>query len=128
MEQRVRPVLLYDAGCRLCRFAARTITRLDRDSELLYLPLHDAEAAPLLRDVPDDERDASWRLVTGGASVGYGSGAVEVARSLRLTRPVARVLGAIPAGVLDRVYGEVSRHRARLGRLVPDGPAPRRYP
>jgi predicted DCC family thiol-disulfide oxidoreductase YuxK len=127
MTDSAPPVLLYDGDCRLCRFAARTIARLDRDGELLVLPLDDAAAAPLLRDVPPDETHATWRLVTDGATFGYGRGAVELAGALRLTRPAARVLGRIPPGALDALYGVVSRQRSRLGRLVPDGLAPRRY-
>lgn len=128
MADPARPVLLYDGGCRLCRFAARTIALLDRDRELLILPLGDAAAAPLLRGVPQEERHATWRLVIGDTAVGYGRGAVDLARSLRLTRPVARILRAIPDPALDDLYELVARHRSRLGRLVPDGPAPRRYP
>jgi predicted DCC family thiol-disulfide oxidoreductase YuxK len=123
-----RPVLLYDGDCRLCRFAARTVARLDRDGELRLLPLDDAEAAPLLRSVPQAERHATWRLVTGDVTVGHGRGAVELVRSLGLTRPAARILRAIPPPALDSVYELVARHRSRLGRFVPDGPAPRRYP
>ena len=128
MVDPARPVLLYDGGCRLCRFVARTVARLDRDGELLLLPLDDSEAAALLRDVAPGDRHATWRLVTRGAAFGYGRGAVELARALRLTRPAARILQTIPPPVLDALYELVARHRCRLGRLVPDGPAPRRYP
>jgi hypothetical protein len=47
---------------------------------------------------------------------------------MRLTRPAGRLLAAVPDRVLDALYGPVSRHRSLLGRLVPDGRAPRRYP
>jgi hypothetical protein len=58
--------------------------------------------------LPEAERLASWRLVRrDGRMVGYGW-----------------IRGRIP----DAVYRFVARHRERLGRLVPDGPAPRRYP
>jgi hypothetical protein len=36
--------------------------------------------------------------------------------------------GWIRGRVPDAVYRFAARHRERLGRLVPDGPAPRRYP
>jgi predicted DCC family thiol-disulfide oxidoreductase YuxK len=123
-----RPVLLYDGGCRLCRFSVRAIARLDRDGELDLLPLEDPAASAFVRHLPEDERDATWRLATDSALVGYGRGAVELARALRLTRPAARILGAIPPAALDALYALVSRHRSGLGRLVPNGPAPRRYP
>jgi hypothetical protein len=72
------------------------------------LPLDDAAACPLLAPLPDGERFASWRLVRrDGSLAGYGW-----------------IRGRVP----DAAYRFVARHRAALGRLVPDGPAPRRYP
>jgi hypothetical protein len=48
---------------------------------------------------------------------------------VRLTRRLGRVLEAVGASrLLDASVRLVSRHRAGLGRFVPDGPAPRRYP
>jgi len=123
-----RPVLLYDADCRLCRFVARVVLRLDRHDELGLLPLHDDDAAELLVDVSERVRPETWRLVAKGEDVGYGRGAVELLRAMRLTRPAARMLAALPPSLLDRLYVVVARNRRRLGRLVPDGPAPRRYP
>lgn len=124
-----RAVLLYDAGCRLCRFAARTVLRLDRGWTLAVLPLQDSDAARLLEPLPVEERLASWRLVrTDGSVVGYGAGIVPLARSLQLTRPLGRVLAAMPPSLLEAPYRLIARNRRRLGRLVPDGPAPRRFP
>ena len=72
------------------------------------LPLDDASAEPLLEPLPEAERLASWRLARrNGTIVGYGW-----------------IRGRIP----DGVYRFVARHRHLLGRLVPDGPAPRRFP
>ena len=124
-----RAVLLYDDGCRLCRFAARSVLRLDREQTLAVLPLQDPEAARLLEPLPVEERLASWRLArSDGSLVGYGAGAVTLARSLRLTRPLGRVLEAMPQRLLEAQYELIARNRRRLGRLVPDGPAPRRFP
>jgi predicted DCC family thiol-disulfide oxidoreductase YuxK len=103
-----RPVLLYDAGCRFCRFAARSVARLDVRERLAILPLDDAAAVPLLATLPEAERFDSWRLVRRDGSVlGYGG-----------------VRGHVP----DALYQLVARNRSFLGRLVPDGPAPRRFP
>jgi hypothetical protein len=75
---------------------------------LAILPLDDAAAAPLLAPLPEAERFASWRLARrNGSLVGYGV-----------------IRGRVP----DALYGFVASHRDVLGRLVPDGPAPRRYP
>jgi len=124
----IRPVLVYDGGCRLCRFAARGVVRLDRRQELRLLRFEDVDARPFLDQVPDDATRRTWLLVAGERIHGDGRGAVELARAMRITRPAARPLAAIPAGVLDALYGLVARNRTRLGRLVPDGPAPRCYP
>jgi hypothetical protein len=72
------------------------------------LPLADPDAADLLAPLPERERFETWRLVRrDGSLVGYGV-----------------VRGRVP----DALYGLVAEHRALLGRFVPDGPAPRRYP
>jgi len=82
--------------------------RLDRRERLAILPLDDLAAQPLLEALPETERLASWRLaVRDGSLVGY-----------------AGVRGRIP----DALYRAVAERRDLLGRLVPDGPAPRRYP
>ena len=48
---------------------------------------------------------------------------------VKLTRPVARALGALHAsGLVDALDKVAARNRGRLGRLVPEGPAPRRFP
>ena len=62
----------------------------------------------LLAPLPESERHASWRLARrDGSLLGYG---------------VLR--GRIP----DALYRAIADHRDVLGRIVPDGPAPRRYP
>jgi predicted DCC family thiol-disulfide oxidoreductase YuxK len=124
-----RPVLLYDAGCRLCRFAARVVLRLDGDDELALLPLDDADAEPILSELPKDERFSSWRLaLPDGSLAGHGAGGVELLRALRRTRRASRVLEHVPRRALDALYRGVERRRGLLGRLVPDGVAPRRFP
>jgi predicted DCC family thiol-disulfide oxidoreductase YuxK len=103
-----RPVLLYDRGCRFCRFSARVVARLDRGERLAFLPLDDPRADALLETVPADERLASWRLVRRDGSV----------------RGHAWLRGRLP----DAAYGLIARNRRRLGRFVPDRAGPYRYP
>lgn len=122
-------MLLYDGECRLCRFAARAVARLDRRHELALLPLQDDAAEPLLTTLGKDERLASWRIAQlDGSLTGYGAGIPALLESMRLTRSLGRLLGRAPAGALEFLYGAVARNRGTLGRLVPDGAAPRRHP
>jgi len=124
-----RPVLLYDGECRFCRFAARCVIRLDRRQELAFLSLQDDKAAPLLAALPANQRLATWRLAQpDGALSGYGNGMRELLETMRLARSARPLLDRVPDSVLDVVYGVVARNRGTLGRLVPDGPAPQRYP
>ncbi len=125
-----RSVLLYDADCRLCRFAARRVAGLDRRGSLALLGLRDAPADRLLEHVSEDERGSSLRLVLpDGRVLTAGAAALGVLDRLPITRPLARsaaLLHAQPA--VEALYASVARNRDRLGRLVPDGSAPRRYP
>jgi predicted DCC family thiol-disulfide oxidoreductase YuxK len=91
--------------------------------------MHDAAAAPLLAPLPPEQRFASWHLVlSDGSLIGYGAGFAELLKSMQITRVVGGVLAAVPDGVLDTLYTILARHRSALGRLVPGGPAPRRFP
>jgi predicted DCC family thiol-disulfide oxidoreductase YuxK len=120
----VRPTLLYDGGCRFCRFAARAVARLDSRRRLAVLPFSDPEAVHLLRAVPESERIASSHLVfPDGGRASRGRGAVELLRLLPVTRPIAPLLRPLP---LDALYHLIARRRRSLGRLVPDRPGPRR--
>ena len=109
-----RPVLLYDADCRLCRFTARVVARLDRRRSLALLGLEDAPADRLLEHVSEDERGSSLRLVLpDGRLLSAGAAALGVLERLPATRPLAR-LGR------ERLF---LRPHGTLGRLVPDGSA-----
>jgi predicted DCC family thiol-disulfide oxidoreductase YuxK len=110
-----RPVLLYDAECRFCRFSARLALRLDRRGRLAALPIQDPAAEPLLAGVPEEHRLDSARL------------ALPDGRLLERGEAVAGALG-LPGWLgrlLNRPYDLISRYRAVLAHLVPDGPAPR---
>jgi hypothetical protein len=81
--------------------------------------------------VPEESRgDRFWFVRRDGTVVeGDRGGGVALLSELRLTRPLGRVLAAVRAGRLVDAFDKlVSRHRSRLGRIVPDGEAPRRYP
>ena len=126
-----RPVLLYSGGCRFCRWAARTIVTLDRGQQLAVLPLADQEAGRLLDGVPENRRTESWWIVRGdGVPVaGERGGGIVLLTEIRPTRLLGGVLGAIGVSpLIDALDRFVARHRGRLSRFVPDGPAPQRYP
>jgi hypothetical protein len=104
---------------------------LDRRQEIALLPLADDEAARLLVDVPEEARDDCWWLVLrdGTAIPGDAGGGVALFAQVRLTRPLGWAVQAVrAASLIDALDKLVARHRGGLGRLVPDGPAPRRYP
>jgi hypothetical protein len=81
--------------------------------------------------VPEEARGECWWLVLrdGTPVPGDRGGGVALFAELRLTRPLGIVLRAVRASaVVDALDRTVARHRGRLGRVVPDGSAPRRYP
>jgi hypothetical protein len=85
----------------------------------------------LLAGVPEEKRDECWWLVLRDATPipGDAGGGVALLSEVQVTRPLGWLLRVARAATLiDALDKLVSRHRGRLGRLVPDGPAPRRYP
>lgn len=106
---------------------ARAVARLDRGRELAILAIDDVEAEPLLRALPERERVETWHLVAPDGSIaGHGAGVPALLATMRLTRPLGRALAHVSPRLLDRLYAVVARNRGLLGRLVPDGRAPRR--
>lgn len=79
----------------------------------------------MLAGLAPEEREGSWHLVLpDGRRASRGTGAVALARALGWRRAAA-LLRLLP---LEPLYALVAGNRGRLGRLVPDGPAPERYP
>jgi hypothetical protein len=81
--------------------------------------------------VPEDARGECWWLVLrdGTPVAGDDGGGVAVFAELRLTRWLGGLLRAVRATrAIDALDALVARHRSQLGKLVPEGPAPRRYP
>jgi predicted DCC family thiol-disulfide oxidoreductase YuxK len=91
------------------------------------LPLEDEAAEALVNPLPERERFASWHLVRSGGQISSrGAAGVDLLRALGYARP-ARAAARIER-VIERLYELVAEHRDELGRFVPDGPAPRRFP
>ena len=60
---------------------------------------------------------------------GNKGGGVALLSAMRRTGPIGRVLRALRLSPLVDAFDRfVSRHLGRLGRFVPDGPVPHRYP
>ncbi len=81
--------------------------------------------------MPEKRQDDCWWLVLPDGTLvpGDAGGGVALLAELRLTRPLGHFLRVIRVErLVDDLDKLVSRHRGRLGRLVPDGPAPRLYP
>ena len=79
----------------------------------------------------EEARDECWWLVLrdGTPIAGDAGGGVALFAQVRLARPLGRVLRTLHASALiDALDKVVAHHRGRLGRFVPEGPAPRRYP
>jgi hypothetical protein len=85
----------------------------------------------LLASIPEHARGECWWLVLrdGRPVPGDGGGGMALFAEIELTRPLAPVLRAFgAASAIDALDKLVARRRGTLGRFVPDGPAPRRYP
>jgi len=104
---------------------------LDRREELALRPLADEEAGRLLASVPEEKRQECWWLILrdGTPVAGDGGGGVMLFAEIQLTRPLGRALRVLRLSplidVLDRF---VAQYRSGIGRFVPEGSAPRRYP
>jgi hypothetical protein len=121
-----RYVVLYDADCGFCRWSLDKILRWGRGRELRAVAIQSEEGDRLLADMSEDERLASWHIVTpDGRRFSGGSAAGPLARLLPLAphrcsgrdlpshdRPCLRVGGAEPR--LARSTGRLASLRARL--------------
>ena len=81
----------------------------------------------LVAPLAEDERYASWHLVRQDGSISSrGAAGIDLLDALgpaRAARAAQRLEGPV-----ERLYSLVAEHRDKLGHLVPDGPAPRRFP
>jgi predicted DCC family thiol-disulfide oxidoreductase YuxK len=85
---------------------------------LRALPLQDPRAQSLLPNVDQQQKMASWHLITQNGRVHSGGKAVpHLLRLLPGGRPIAWLAGLLP-GVVDRVYELISRNRSRLARYL----------
>ena len=113
-----RHVVLYDEDCGFCRWSLDRLLRWDRRGRLRATPIQSEEADRLLADLNEEDRLASWHLVTpGGRRYSGGAAAAPMARLLPAGAPVAFVAQSFPR-TTDRLYRWVARNRDALGRRL----------
>jgi predicted DCC family thiol-disulfide oxidoreductase YuxK len=92
----------------------------DRRHAVRPVALQSPEAERLLGGMSEEERLASWHLVTPGGEVcSAGAAAVPLLRLLPGGGPPAALLERFPAAT-ERAYHWVAQHRGAFGRLVPE--------
>src|SRR5688500_5084859 len=116
-----RTLVLYDADCGFCRWSLGKLLAWDGRGLLRPVALQDPEAERLLGGMDEEERMASWHLVTQDGRVrSAGEALAPLLRMLRGGRPLAALAGRLPR-LVDRGYRFVAGHRTIFGRPVSSG-------
>jgi predicted DCC family thiol-disulfide oxidoreductase YuxK len=112
--------VIYDGDCGFCRWSLARVLDLDADERLRPLALGTAEADELLGDLTEEQRSASWHLISpDGRRTSAGTAAAPLARLLRGTRLLAAVFERMPT-LTERGYRWVADHRSWFGRVIPE--------
>jgi hypothetical protein len=92
--------------------------------------MEDEAAAALLEQLPEEERFETWWLVErDGTLHSYGDGGLALLGHMHVTRPLARLLRRPRIErALDQLDLVIAGRRSTLGKLLPRGEGPRRYP
>jgi hypothetical protein len=91
------------------------------------LPLEDPAADEVIAFLPQAERLASWHLARpGGRFSSRGAAGIDLLDALGFSSLSRAAVHA--SGPIERLYDVVAERRDKLGRFVPEGPAPRRFP
>lgn len=118
-------LLLYDSGCRLCRWSVGWLLRRDPDRSVMPVPIQSARGAELLAELEPAARLRSVHVIDRDGVRHSAGAAVRVLLDQPAgTRRLARLAGLSPAAT-EFGYRLVSRHRGRIGRLIGQ-PATRR--
>src|SRR5437588_2900429 len=113
--------VLYDRDCGFCRWSLAQLLALDPAGRLRPVPLGTEEANTLLAELTEDERAASWHLVSpDGTRWSAGSAAPPLLRLLRGGRLPAALLDRAPK-LTERAYRWVADHRSGFSRTIPQG-------
>jgi predicted DCC family thiol-disulfide oxidoreductase YuxK len=112
--------IVYDGGCRFCRWSLGWVLRWDRHRRLRPLALASPEADRVLAAIEPERRASSWHLIDSGDGVrSAGSAAPDLLRLLPGGRPLAALLARFPRPT-ERVYRWVADHRSAFGRPLGD--------
>jgi predicted DCC family thiol-disulfide oxidoreductase YuxK len=114
-----RWVVLYDGECDFCKWVLAGLLRWDRECHLHPLVLQSAAADELLADLTEQERAASWHLVSpDGERTTAGRALAPALRLLRGGSIPAAAIARLPAPS-ERAYRWVADHRSSLSRFLP---------
>jgi predicted DCC family thiol-disulfide oxidoreductase YuxK len=118
---RPRAIVLYSHTCGFCRWSMAKLLAWDRPGRLRPVALQDTEAERLLPGMNEEERMASWHLISPDGERRSGGDAVPfLLRELPAGRPLAALADRMPR-LVNRAYRFVADHRGALGRRLPEG-------
>lgn len=112
-------LVLYDGDCGICKWLLARFLAWDRRERLRPVPIQGSQGGEALAGVGEEERLASWHLVSPAGERRSGGAAIPSLLELlpggrALALPFARLPGAT-----DRGYRWVARNRGRISKLVP---------
>jgi predicted DCC family thiol-disulfide oxidoreductase YuxK len=116
-----RATVLYDADCGVCVWVMAKVLAWDRGACVQPLALDTPAAQRILADLDEEERMASWHIVTtDGRRESAGRALAPLLRLLPGGRPLAALVERFPRAA-DRAYFAVANRRSALGKLVLGG-------
>ena len=117
-----RAIVIYDATCGFCRFAAALIARLDREQNLGIGPAAEFELGPAAA-----VETGSIRLLAAGQLMGGARALVEIAREIPCLAHLALavdLLGLLP--ILEMAYRGFAPRRGRAAGIISSDKVTRR--
>ncbi|HVA19520.1 MAG TPA: DUF393 domain-containing protein [Solirubrobacteraceae bacterium] len=109
-------IVLYDGDCGFCKVSLAVLLRWDRAHRLDPVPIQSERGAELLAGMADQDRLASWHLISAeGTLYSGGAGIPVIFGALPLGAPAA-LLASRSERATSRIYDWVAAHRVLLGR------------
>jgi predicted DCC family thiol-disulfide oxidoreductase YuxK len=129
VDRRERRILLYDGECGLCSRIVQVVLRADSAGTLRFASLQGELARELLaRHVELNGVDSmAWVEASDQAATERvfirSEGAIRLGRYLGFPWRLVTLARLLPAGIRDRLYDWVARHRRRWFGPAPSCPA-----